>query len=153
MEEKCQRPAAGSCPTFLTPALQNPTQIFPGSDTVLALGSLLHAERNKRRITPTVLKWERMNFKVWWRRLLNFREREKKCIYLWKSLENMFYITVVWQWTFYSWFWDRCGTNLILRFTPVRQWLVYCETFHNKRTVLNLNMKQQIKTHFQQLQT
>lgn len=54
--EKCQRPAAGSCPAFPTLASQNPTQIFPGSDTSLALRSLLKAERNKKRITPTVFK-------------------------------------------------------------------------------------------------
>lgn len=53
---KCQRLAAGSCPAFPTLALQNPAQIFPGSDTSLALGSFLHVERNKRRITPTVLE-------------------------------------------------------------------------------------------------
>ena len=56
----CQCLAAGSRPAFPTLAVQNPAQIFPGSDTGLALGSLLHVERNERRITPTVA-WVREN--------------------------------------------------------------------------------------------
>lgn len=56
--EKCQCPVAGSRPAFPSPALQNPAQIFPGSDTSLALGSFLHMERNSKSTTRTTLKWE-----------------------------------------------------------------------------------------------
>lgn len=89
--EKCQCPVAGSRPAFPSPALQNPAQIFPGSDTSLALGSFLHVERNCT--TRTALKWEWIsrsgNADCW-----AFLE-EQKCIDLYKSVEVMFHFAVV----------------------------------------------------------
>lgn len=91
--EKCQCPVAGSRPAFPSPALQNPAQIFPGSDTSLALGSFLHVERNSKSTTRTALKWEWIsrsgNADCW-----AFLE-EQKCIDLYKSVEVMFHFTVV----------------------------------------------------------
>lgn len=80
--ERCQRLVAGGCPHF--PSL---AQIFPGSDTSYALSSLLHVARNKRRVGPTVFKWKRMDFKVWWWGLLNFSESKMHLFVksLWKT--------------------------------------------------------------------
>lgn len=109
--EKCQRPAAGSCPAFPTLASQNPTQIFPGSDTSLALRSLLKAERNKKRITPTVFKWKGMNFKGLVTQTVECQVG-KKMTFICESPKNTLYITVVWNITFHSWFWGWWWTNL-----------------------------------------
>lgn len=142
--EKCQRLAAGSCPAFPTLALQSPAQIFPGSDTSLALRSFLHVKRNKRRISPTVCSSE----KEW---ILRSGDADS-WTFVWKRDMHLF-VKVLGKTCIISQLFGSMTLNVLqlvsrsygeqiyLFFVPIRPSLISCKILNDKNMVTQTTKK------------